>query len=301
MKNILSKIYSGVKVVAVILVIVASLGVIYNLFNDSIEEPIMKNTLVAESTYDGTVVDSVNLNNVESTTQDYNNDYLSNKIIYNSSLSLSTSNFDNTLNRVNNIIDEYNITVLNDNYRIYDRERYETFYLRVKSSQLDEVTDKLKELGNVVLFNKSAANVSQEYIDIEKRIESLNTQLERYYSLLENSDSTTNLSSIYSEIDYLENQIEYAKKSLSNIDEDVDYSSINLTITDTHKYNDDGSVINENFVDDLIYSFGDSFVNFVNVMMFVAIAIVYMIPFVILIGIILIIVRVIKKRKIDIK
>lgn len=306
-KSVVNKIYSVIKAVAICLVLIAALGVIYQEFiEDNIDySPLTKNTLVAESTmYDG-----VNSNSIDSypsltsdystNTSDYNNEVTTNKIIYNSSLSLNTYSFDDTLNKVNNIIDEYDMTLIDDNYRIYNHERSDYLYLRVKSSELDNAIDKLKELGNVVSFNKNALNVDKQYTDIQSRIDSLETQLQRFYNLLNSSDSVSDLSNIYSQIDYLETQLEYARKSLENIDDDITYSTISLTITDVHRYNDDGTIIDsEGFIDNLIYSLGDSWIVFANFILGAIIALVYLLPFLLFIGIIVLIIRLFNKKKI---
>lgn len=298
MKVVFNKIYFIAKVLAVCLVLIAALGMIYNEFieNDNFyTSSVSKNINSLIETDNASSYDSFESSNLinEVVAEELED----NKVSYNSRLSLSSYHFDDSLKGINETIKEYDITVLNNDYRIYNTERSNYFYLRVKSSQLDEVIDKLKTYGNVTLFNKDAVNITDQYYDAETRIESLESQLQRFYSLLNESNSVSELSNIYSEIDYLETQLEYAKRSLNGLDEDIDYSTITLNIVDVHKYNDDGALINsESFIDDFVYSLGDSWVVFINFVLGAIITLVYMFPFILFITAVIAIVIVIRKK-----
>ena len=109
----------------------------------------------------------------------------------------------------------------------------ETAYatLRVPASTLDAVTDKVLALGTYVSSSQSESDITLQVTDVDARIASLTTSIDRLTALMANATSTADLlaaesalaqrqaelDSLVAQRDYLGNQVDLATLSVSLI------------------------------------------------------------------------------------
>jgi DNA repair exonuclease SbcCD ATPase subunit len=131
-------------------------------------------------------------------------------------------------------------------------------------------------------------------VDVQARIKSLNTKLERLQELEANAENVTELLEIEDRINEVQYQIESYTAQMKTYDDQVDYSTVNIDITEVATYTE---IKADSAWNRFVEAFGDSFAGFVEFLQGLVIAIIYMLPYLIIIAIVLIIVIRIRKKK----
>ena len=98
----------------------------------------------------------------------------------------------------------------------------------IPSDKVDAFVAGVEQVGTVTYRNTSAEDVSDQYIDLESRIEVLRTQLERLKSLLVDSASLEEILALETEISRVTIELEQLTTNLKALASLVDYSTVNV-------------------------------------------------------------------------
>lgn len=101
--------------------------------------------------------------------------------------------------------------------------------VRVPVDQFWSTLDKLKAMGTVLSESQSAEDVTQQYRDLELRMQTAETSRTRLLALLEKATDTKALLEIENEVRRLTEEIETMRATLKNLAQLVAYSTINAT------------------------------------------------------------------------
>ncbi len=102
--------------------------------------------------------------------------------------------------------------------------------LRVPSASLSNVLNQLRELGTVLGEQASRADVTAQHIDLTARINNLRLQEQSLLTLLGKAESLGDIFAIQSELARIRTEIESYESQLRYLDEQVDLSSIYLSL-----------------------------------------------------------------------
>jgi len=102
--------------------------------------------------------------------------------------------------------------------------------LRVPAASLSNVLDQLRQLGTVLGEQASRADVTAQHIDLTARINNLRLQEQSLLSLLGKATSLGDIFAIQSELARIRTDIESYESQLRYLDEQVDLSSIYLSL-----------------------------------------------------------------------
>lgn len=101
--------------------------------------------------------------------------------------------------------------------------------VRVPVDQFWGTLDKLKAMGTVLSESQSAEDVTQQYRDLELRMQTAETSRTRLLALLEKATDTKALLEIETEVRRLTEEIETMRATLKNLAQQVAYSTITAT------------------------------------------------------------------------
>ena len=163
------------------------------------------------------------------------------KIIYSGSANVETVRFDETLERVYEMIDVYGgflessyVTGKDYYSTYYNRNTYRTatFTIRVPRSAFQSFTGALDTLGNVTNTTIEAQNITTSYYDTESRLATYRTEEERLLAMLEKADTVEDMLNIEDRLASVRYNIESLTSTLTNWDSKLSYSSLYLRISE---------------------------------------------------------------------
>lgn len=167
------------------------------------------------------------------------------KIIYSASVSVETTDFDESLAKLDALVKRYGGFVeassLNgSNYysqaRGYAPSRSADYTLRIPSARFSELMSSLSELGNVPYSHTFTENITAQYYDVDARLTACRTQETRLLEMMAKAETVEDLIRIEDRLAELRYQIDSLQSTLKNWDRQVSYSSVNLTLTEVAVY-----------------------------------------------------------------
>lgn len=232
--------------------------------------------------------DSNSINNETNTQEKAKN----NKIIYNGSLSISTSNIIETEKIVLEKIKTYDGYI--SNYNKNDNS-YISIQARIPAKNFQKMLDDEDiAKNNTVDKSMSAEDVTLQYSDTEAELESLKIQEERLLEYLKSANNVSDMMSIENSLQNVRQKIETVVKRLKYLDSYIEYSELNISINTRY----DEIKKDASFSERVQYAIRDSWHNFILFLQGLIIAIIFAFPGLIFIAIlILIIIKIQRKRR----
>ena len=158
------------------------------------------------------------------------------KLIYRASMELESTEFDAAVSGLNELVSKmggyFEQSELN-NYEARYRHGYYT--VRVPAENFDAFCEGVGGLCQVNSISRSAEDVSEAYYDIESRLTTQKTKLERLQALLEKADEMEDIMELESVISDTVLSIEQLTGSLRKYDSLVNYSTINVSLCEVYK------------------------------------------------------------------
>lgn len=254
--------------------------------------------------------ESGNSENLSTSNSVVENESKSEKLVHSADIDMETKNLTSALDFIhskiesvegiiqaesvngNNRLDSYSYSYYNSvpSANIYVRipqKNYESFI-----NTLNQKTDNLAAIS----IDKTVDNMTEVYYDSESRLKSLRVQEKRLLEFMENAENVSDMLSVESKLSEVQYQIDSVTNSLKTIDNDVQYAKVRISITEVRKYTE----VTENptnFFERVIDYIKNSFVSFTENAEEILEAVIYLIPYGIIIGIIVVIVRACLKKK----
>lgn len=194
------------------------------------------------------------------------------KLIYRADMTIETLNFDAAVaalermaGALGGFVESSNVTgntswQPDGTTRIVDR--WANYVLRVPSNRFQEAVNQAGNLGSVTGSGTSVENITSQFTDQEARRHSLEVQEERLLDMLgkaENIDTLIMLESRLSEVRY---EIEAIERQLRNWQNQVDYSTISVSLREVAVYTPTAAV-QRSFGERMGASFRDGWTRFV--------------------------------------
>lgn len=111
--------------------------------------------------------------------------------------------------------------------------------LRVPADSLDKFVASLNGLeGKISKRNFYSEDLTAKYLDSKSRKETKQAMLENYRRLLSTAKDVEDLLEIQKRIDEIQEDAEAMSKVIMKIDYDVEFSSVDLTLSDSERYSD---------------------------------------------------------------
>ena len=159
------------------------------------------------------------------------------KIIRNGSMNISVKNAPAARQELNHLIEKNKAYVGNEQLNNTDYETTYSIQIRVPAEHLDSLVADIEKLTGTVTFKSiEAKDVTEEYIDLESRLTNKKAYLEQYRTLLKSARSIEDILKVQEQIRVLEEEIESVTGRLKYLTNQVDLSTLQLTITETKDY-----------------------------------------------------------------
>ncbi len=164
------------------------------------------------------------------------------RIIQRKNYIMETLEFDNSMKQLEELssglagyIESSSISgkEINNTYSSELRRAYYVF--RIPSDKLSIFQEKIKTIGNIITEETNKEDVTSQLVDIEARLISLKTQEKRLLELTEKSGSLKDILEIETKLSDVRYQIESFMASKTNIENQVQYSYVNLQLKEVIK------------------------------------------------------------------
>lgn len=217
---------------------------------------------------------------------------ISKKIIKNGDMMMDVGDIKSAQEKVQGLVKSNKGYIQNENYSNNERETTVSMEIRIPNQNFDQLVNSFSDgIGSITQKNIRVEDVTEEYTDVSIKLENKKIYLEKYRDLLKRSASTKDLLEIQENIRGLEDEIDVSEGRLRYIDDQVNYSTLNLTLTKEKPRNTVTSKIG--FGSRLVDSIANGWNIFVNFLL----EIVSLWPFVFMIPIIIFTWRKWRKRK----
>lgn len=153
------------------------------------------------------------------------------KLIKRANLVIETSNIDNIDTDIANLIESYNGYISNSrNWLNNNKQKFFWFELRLPVDNFNQILEVLsaKEYGQLVSRNINTQDVTEEYLDINIRLENLLAQEERYRQLLDRAAEVEEILEIEKELNRVRTEIERLQGRKNYLDNQISYSTITV-------------------------------------------------------------------------
>ena len=220
---------------------------------------------------------------------------MSRKLIYSSYISLETKNFDTDISKVKELVTsnggyfENSSTYGNVEYG----NRSASYTVRIPADNYDTFMNSVGTVGSLVSKNESVDDITSSYVDVQARLKSLETKLERLQELEQQATSVDELLDIEDRINEVQYQIESYTAQKKTYDDKVDYSTVSIDVSEVVTYSE---IKADTALNRFAEAFSDSFAGFITFLQNVVIMLIYILPYIIVIGIILFIIFKVRKK-----
>lgn len=172
-------------------------------------------------------------------------------LVYRGELSIDTLDFDTSVSSFKTLVNEkggfvesesYSDNCSTSGYYTVDETRKHNIYyatVRVPSAEYDTIMNSATNLGDVRNRYSNASNVTQQYSTYTSQLEIYEAEYERYLTLLENATDDEYALMIENELFDIQMQMAELKSGITNIENDVAYSYIDITIKEVLEYEEE--------------------------------------------------------------
>lgn len=195
-------------------------------------------------------------------------DVIKKKIIKDGSIGLRVSELEKAKWRMDTLIKRHGGYYANERFQNTDWESSYTLQIRIPSTNFEQLIADIEKGDGQILFKEiDARDVTDQFIDLEIRLDNKRNYLNRYNDLLKQAKNVKEILEIEEKIRVLEEEIESTTGRLKYLSDLVDYSTLNLTISKTEdfKYNPDNR---DKFSERLKQSLSKGWFGFVDFLLF---------------------------------
>ena len=124
------------------------------------------------------------------------------------------------------------------NGSMYSSRRYRSASLtvRIPAQRVDEFTEEMSGIANVVSTSLSREDITLSYVATESRVNALQTEEARLLELMEQAETMADLLEIESRLTDVRYELENRASQLRLYDNQVDYATIYLSIDEVQEY-----------------------------------------------------------------
>ncbi len=219
------------------------------------------------------------------------------KIIRTASLTIQTQTFEDSLNALKAACEEQGgwLEYASEDLNSYTGLRTAYLTLRIPQDGLDVYLDETAALGRVTSRSESATDVTASYQDTQTRLDTQLALMERLKALINESGDLSDLLALESQIADTQYQIDALQSSLNRTDRQVTYSTVSVTLREEKAVELTDSTVSfgKRILSAITVGF-DALVEFLQDMVVFLVA---ALPFIIIVAVMVIIIRIIRKRR----
>ena len=170
--------------------------------------------------------------------------------------------------------------------------RWSRLTLRVPADRYADFLNEASGVGNLVNKQEQMEDITASYVDVQARLESLETQRTRLTELMAQAENLTDLLQIQQQLSDVEYQIESYTAQMRAMDDQVDYCTVEVYLNEV----DSLTIVEPTFGERIGEAFANSWVDFGEFCQDLAVFLVYRLPALLVLAVILVIVLLIAHR-----
>ncbi len=149
-------------------------------------------------------------------------------------LDAMTAALDEKITALKGYVEDQNIY----NGSAYASRRYRSADLtvRVPADQVDNFTEQVAGIANVVSQEKNLEDITLQYVDTQSRVTALKTEQDRLLELLAQAETMADLLEIEARLTEVRYALETHSSQLRTYDNQVNYATIHLSISEVQEY-----------------------------------------------------------------
>ena len=171
-------------------------------------------------------------------------------LVYSCEMSIDVLEFDEAVDKIHELIDNYGGFIESENYsdggnsskwQYSDNEKWKNLYatIRIPSAKYDDFCKDAESVGDMRRKNSSVQNLTTEYSDLKTTLSIYEAKEQRYLDILADTKNEQDAIAIESELTDIQIEIAKIKTRMNNIENDVAYSYINLTLNEVREYSEE--------------------------------------------------------------
>lgn len=216
------------------------------------------------------------------------------KIIYTAWLELESKEYDATRDALLQAAEEADgyLESSSESGSREDGSRWMNMVLRIPTQNYTEFLQKAGESGNLLSKRQEQENVTAQYVDLEARLESLETQRTRLQELLAQAQQLEDILKIQQQLSDTEYQIESYTAQMRTLSNQVDYCTVDISLDEVRNL----TVTQPSFFQRIGDAFVSGWTSFGNILQEAAIAVVYLLPLLLVAAVVVIVIVVAVRR-----
>ncbi len=153
------------------------------------------------------------------------------KIIKSGDMTIEVADIKTAQEKIQNFVKNNKAYIQNERFSNAETQTTLSMEIRIPNQNFDNLINSFSdEIGSISEKNIRVQDVTEEYTDVSIRLKNKLAYLEKYRDLLKHSASTKDLLEIQEKIRGLEEEIESSEGRLRYIDDQVNYSTLDLTL-----------------------------------------------------------------------
>ncbi len=173
---------------------------------------------------------------------------LDEKLVYTCTMEMETTEYKETIAAIQELIKKYEAIIGHESYTDSARDWYYTNYekrtgtlsaylvIRVPSQNYQDFLNGMQGFGQITSSTQDVENITRHYSETQTTIRSLETQEDRLLEMMENAETIEEMLAIEDRLTDVQNELQILRNRLSEMDTDVAYSTVNLTIREVVEY-----------------------------------------------------------------
>lgn len=219
------------------------------------------------------------------------------KLVYRVQMVIQTTGFEDSMSKINTKVSELGGYIqssqVSGNDYGYSGGKSGSIVARVPSEKLNQFLNASKSFGNISSQSQSIEDITMRYTDVEARQKSLQVEFDRLIELVKKADKLEDVIRLEERLSQIRYELDSLKSQIKGMDNDVSYSTINMDIYEVALLESSG----ESKISDRIKSaFSKSLYNLENDIKNIIVGFFAAIPYIVVIGIILLMIFGITRR-----
>lgn len=233
------------------------------------------------------------------------------KLVYRGSMNLETLTYPETVKETRAHIAKYNGIIENEYERDNDSSWYYTdgrgrtvnrvlnMTVRIPTKDFENFLTDMEGTAKVTSRNQSVENISRRYNDNSIEIEALEKQQERLLEMMDKAETIEEMIMVEERLSYVQSQLNQKKSYRSTMDTDVNYSTIDLSISEVQKYTpqQESGINIDGFGEKFVETFKYSWKFFTYVIQNLILFLIQILPFILLGAVIILLIKAYRKSK----
>lgn len=152
------------------------------------------------------------------------------KLVKSSIMELEVEDYEEALTSIEGIVSSYNGYTSDIDERDDDGRKYGYVIIRVPREHFENAIEEIRSLGEVDVVKTTVKDVTEEYVDLEARLNNLKQQEERYLEVLSMAETVDEILNVEVQLERIRGEIEGLQGKMQYLEDSIDYATIQVNL-----------------------------------------------------------------------